>query len=79
MELKNRLHRHDINRPRSRHGHKYRKYKKCLTMMRLICIKQYLSNIWSSFYQKVKQYWGWAEKKRWSISTESDVFEIVIL
>ena len=23
--------RYDINRPRSRHGHKYSKYKKCLS------------------------------------------------
>ena len=25
--MKNRSHRHDINRPRSRHGHKCRKYR----------------------------------------------------
>ena len=42
--MKNRSNRYDINRPRSRHGHKYSKYKKRFTMM-LICIKQYLSNI----------------------------------
>ena len=29
-----------INRPRPRHGHIYSKYKKCLIMMMLICIKQ---------------------------------------
>ena len=34
-----------INRPRSRHGHKYSKYKKCLIMTMLICIKQHFSNI----------------------------------
>ena len=28
----------------------------------LICIKQRLSNIWSSIDQKVKQHWGWTEK-----------------
>ena len=28
IEMKNRSHRYDINRPRSRHGHKYSKYKK---------------------------------------------------
>ena len=27
MKKKNRSHRYDINRPRSRHGHKYSKYK----------------------------------------------------
>ena len=40
MKMKNRSPRHDINRPRSRYGHKYSKYKKCLSMM-LICIKQF--------------------------------------
>ena len=30
---------------RSRHGHKYSKCKKCLSMMMLICIKQHLSDI----------------------------------
>ena len=34
-----------INRPRQRHGHKYSKYMKRLSMMMLICIKQHLSNI----------------------------------
>ena len=26
-------------------------------------IKQHLSNIWSSIYEKVQQHWGWDEKK----------------
>ena len=34
-----------MNRPRSRHGYKYSKYKKCLSIMMLIYIKQHLSNI----------------------------------
>ena len=42
MKMKNRSHKCDINRPCSKHGHKYSKYKKCLSMMTLICIKQYL-------------------------------------
>ena len=63
MKLKNRSHRYDINSHRSRHGHEYRKYKKCLTMVMLVCIKQHLSNIWSSIHGKVKQHWGWVEKK----------------
>ena len=33
-------------------------------MMMLLCIKQHLSNIWSSIDEKVKQYWGLVEKKR---------------
>ena len=28
-----------------------------------ICIKQYLSNIWSSIHENVKQHWGCVEKK----------------
>ena len=49
MKMKNRSHRYGINRHRPRHGHKYSKYKKCLSMMMLICIKQHLSHIWGSF------------------------------
>ena len=43
--MKNRSHKSDINRPKSRQGHKYSENKKCLSMMMLICIKQHLSNI----------------------------------
>ena len=35
----------------------------CLSMVMLICIKQYFSNIWSSIHEKVKQHWGWVKKK----------------
>ena len=45
MKMKSRLHRYDMNRPMSRHGHKYSKYKKCLSMMIHLCTKQHLSNI----------------------------------
>ena len=45
MKMKNRSQRYNINKPRSRHGHRYSKYKKCLRMMMLLCIKQHLSNI----------------------------------
>ena len=45
MKIKNRSHGHDINRPSSGYGQKYSKYKKCLSKMMLICIKQHLSNI----------------------------------
>ena len=62
-EMKNRLHRYDVNRPKSLHEYKYSKYKKYLRMMILVCIKQHLSNIWSSIHEKVKQNWGWVEKK----------------
>ena len=45
MEIKNISHRYDINRPRSRRGHKYSKHITCLTMIMLICIKQHQSKI----------------------------------
>ena len=68
MEMKMKIekwsHRYDINRPRSRHGHKYSKYKKCLSIMMLICIKKQLSNIWNSVHEKVKQYWDLVQKRR---------------
>ena len=41
----NRSHRYDINRSGFRHGDQYRKYKKCLSIMMVICIKQHVSNI----------------------------------
>ena len=52
----------DINWSRPRLGHNYTKYKICLSMIMVICIKQQLSNIWSSIHEK--QIWGWVEKKR---------------
>ena len=42
---KNRWHRYDKNRPKSRYGHKYSKYKTCLIMIMFICTKQQLCNI----------------------------------
>ena len=68
VKIKNKSHRYDIDRPRYRHGHKYSKYRKCLIMAMLICIKQHLSNIWSSIHENVKKHWGWVEKKRSHIS-----------
>ena len=56
MKMKNRSHRHDINTPRPRHGHRYSKYRKCLSITILICIKQHLSNICTSIHEKVKQH-----------------------
>ena len=64
MKMKNGLHRHNINKPRSRYGDKYSKYKTCHSMMMLLCIKQHLSTIWSSVYENVVQHWGWVEKNR---------------
>ena len=39
MKMKNISHRYDINRPRSRHGHKYNKYKNYLSIMMLYVIR----------------------------------------
>ena len=38
MEIKNTSQGYDLNRPTPRHGHKYSKYKKCLSMMMLILL-----------------------------------------
>ena len=63
LKINVRSRRYDINWLRPRNGHKYTKYKTCLRMMMVILIKQHLSNIWSSVHEKVKQHWGWSEKK----------------
>ena len=41
IKIKNRSRRYDINTPRFRHRDKHSKYKKCLSKMMLICIKQH--------------------------------------
>ena len=51
--MKNRTHRYDIKRPLPSYAHKYSKYKKSLSMMMLICIKQHTSNIWSSIHENL--------------------------
>ena len=45
MKMQNRYPRYNTNRPRSRYKHKYSKYRKGLSMMILIFIKQHLKNI----------------------------------
>ena len=56
IDTKNpRSQRYSMNRPRSVHEHKYSKYKKCLSIMMLLCIKQHLNNIWNSVHEKVRQ------------------------
>ena len=62
-ENERKITRQDIYRPRSKHGQKYTKYKMCLSITKVICIKQHLSNIWGSLHEKVKQHWGWVGKK----------------
>ena len=41
LKMKNRSQRYNIYRRRPRHGHKYTKYKVCLSIMMVICIKQH--------------------------------------
>ena len=61
MRIKPTPHSYNINRARPSHGHKYSKYKKCLSMMMLI--KQHLSNIWSSIYEKLRNTEAGLKKK----------------
>ena len=63
MKMKNRSRRYDVNR--HRHGEKYSNYRNYLIIRMLICIKQHLSNIWSSCLENIKIHWGWLEKKHW--------------
>ena len=67
LKMKNRSHRYDINRPRLKQRHTYTIYKICLNMMMVICTKEHLSSFWSTIHKKVKQRWGWVEKK-WCLS-----------
>ena len=71
MKMKNRSHRHEIVL-----GLDNSKYKNCLSMMMLICIKQQLSNIWRSIYEKVKQHWGWVERR---VAYKKSVYFVVPL
>ena len=62
IKKKNVSHWYVLNRPLSKHGLKYSRYKTCLSMIVLICNQQHLSNIWSSIHEKLKQHWGWVKK-----------------
>ena len=64
LKMKNGTLIYDINRPRPRHGHKYTKYRMYLSIKMFICIKQHLSNIWSSVQENAKQHSAWAGKKK---------------
>ena len=48
LKIKNRSQRCHIDRPRTRYGHKYTKYKMCLGITMVICIKQHRSSMWLS-------------------------------
>ena len=64
MKIKSRSQIYDMNWSRPRHGHKYTKYKMCLSKIIFTCMKQHISNIWSLIHEKVQQHWDWVEKKR---------------
>ena len=53
MKMQNRSHSNNINRLKTRHGHKYTKHEKCRRIMMLQCIKQHLSNISLNPQQRV--------------------------
>ena len=44
MKMKNRSHRCHLNRPSSRHEHKYSNCEKGLSIMMITCVKKNLSN-----------------------------------
>ena len=41
-----------------------------------LCNKQHLSNIWGLLHYKVKQHWGWVEKKRCLSKKACSLFEV---
>ena len=55
LKMRNSSYRYSTNRPRLRHRHKYTKYKMCLRLKTVVCIKQHLSNILSSVNEKATQ------------------------
>ena len=55
LKIKNRSQRYDINICKPRHGPKESKFRKCLSIMMFICIKQHISYISSSIHEKLKQ------------------------
>ena len=45
LKMKMKSKRYDLKRPRPRHGQKYTNYKTCRSIIKVICIKQHVSNI----------------------------------
>ena len=54
MKMKRRSHRYNINRLSSRNRYKCSKFKMCLNVMMFLCIKQHLTNTWSSIQNSLK-------------------------
>ena len=59
LKMINISHAYNINRVRPRHGHKFTKYKMCISIVMVICIKQHQNNTCSSINEIVKQHWDW--------------------
>ena len=47
--MKNKSQKCNINRPRPRHGHRYTKYKMCLSIITFIFIKQHYATLQAQF------------------------------
>ena len=62
--MKNRSQRCNITRPRPRHGHKYTKYKLCLSIMMAICVKQQLTTFEAQFMKKLRNTEAELKKKK---------------
>ena len=56
LKMKSISQRYDINRLWSKHGQKYTKYQMGFIVMVVTCIKEHLSNTWSSIHEEVKQH-----------------------
>ena len=48
-------HKCDINIKGSRHGHKFSKYKICLSLMMTLCVKQQLNKVWSTIMKTLRK------------------------
>ena len=62
-ENEEQINRYNINRPQSGDEHKYSKYKKCIRMMMLICIKQHLATCKGEFMEKLSNFEAELKKK----------------
>ena len=62
MKMKSRSHRYDINRPRPTNGSKYTKYKICLSIMMVLCIKEHTNS--HQFMKKLNNIEAELKKKR---------------
>ena len=53
LKMKNGSHRHETNRTRPRHGHKYTKYKMCLSMIMVCAISNTLATSETTLMEKL--------------------------